>query len=167
MLHCCCVTRNCHKEHPQQRKLLYRSGLPWSHSATSGILSAEGVKRNSQCYSAQAVSSRPLWGKKHSADIRGQTAVKTFDKIIYTTEERKDQRPQQGVFYKTKELTHLFLAFTFFILISGQNRLFDYASNISIHSVLKKCFLVVGLAKREWNKARTFKGHMSKVIIVL
>lgn len=140
MLHCCCVTRNCHKEHPQQRKLLYRSVLPWSHSATSGILSAEGVKRNSQCYSAQAVSSRPLWGKKHSADIRGQTAVKTFRQNNIHNRKEKRSASTQGIFYQTKDLTHFLLSITFLILISGQNRLFDYASNISIHSVFKNTF---------------------------
>ncbi len=37
------MTRSCHNEHPHQRKLLYNSVLPWSHTATSGILRAEGV----------------------------------------------------------------------------------------------------------------------------
>lgn len=101
----------------------------------------------------------PTLEKKHSADIRGQTAVKTFAKIIYTSEERKDQRSQRGIFYQTKDLTHLLLAIAFLLLISGQNRLFDDASTFQSIVYLKILFS----SKKEGNETRTLKGLINQI----
>lgn len=107
MLHCCCMTRSCHKEHPHQRKTALSLCLTMISHGYFRDPEHGGSETEQPMLFSTGGFKPPTLEKKHSADIRGQRAVKTFAKIIYTTEKRRDQRPQRETFYQTKYLTHL------------------------------------------------------------